>query len=406
MLFEPILRFAVMSDVHYDERMLYVRERFQKAMETIYRYCDNSDYKALDALYVVGDFANLGWRSQMEMFKADCDRFVKADTMLVVTLANHELHYVQSDQESVKNFQEIFQMDMDRHEVLKDYHFISLSTMKDKGPWHDSFDENKRNFLKEKLEEARQDGDNRPIFVFQHPGISGTVANGLYGNNELTEILLNYPQVIDFSGHSHAPTNHPREIHQKHFTSVSTGGLLNVVRCEGLVTTYMVDPPRGADGKPYPPAAHMLVVEVDANSTVRIRRLDVIAGDFFENDSILEQCWDRTKHRYTLARAKTVPNPYFEKGTQLHVERTDSAMVLTFPRAKSEQERVQEYCARVLDEKGTLILQKTVPSDYHVLHQQEQVSITLEGQFGAHGRVCVAACGFWDNYSQEICANF
>ena len=42
---------------------------------------------------------------------------------------------------------------------------------------------------------------------------------------EFAEILKNYPQVVDFSGHSHVPINDPRSIHQKHFTALGTGSL-------------------------------------------------------------------------------------------------------------------------------------------------------------------------------------
>jgi hypothetical protein len=46
-----------------------------------------------------------------------------------------------------------------------------------------------------------------------------------WGEDDIIAILNDYPQVIDFSGHSHAPINDPRSIHQKYITSLNTGSL-------------------------------------------------------------------------------------------------------------------------------------------------------------------------------------
>ncbi len=399
MEFKTKLRFSVMSDVHYSSEKLYVRDYFRSAMEKIYAYCAEEEYKNLDALYVVGDFTDRGLREQMEMFREDCEKYVNPDTKLVITLANHELHYVDDYRESMANFKEIFNMDFDRHEVIGGYHFISMSTTFDKGPWHDSFDEPKREFLKAELEKAREDGGNRPIFVFQHVGMTGTVYGGVYGNSELYPILSGYPQVIDFSGHSHFATNDPREINQCHFTSVSTGSLMNISACGKQVNPHI----SGSvirDGR----SAHMLVVEVDEDSTVRIRRLDVVANDFFENDSYIKDAHDRAKYQYTMKRAARAHEPYFAKSAKAEIYREGEQMIASFPRALCEGERVYEYDIRILDEKETVIFQKSVTSDFYHLHQADCYSVIMEDIPGAASGL-IYAIGFWDNCSEPIPAD-
>ena len=225
MKFCPTVRFAVMSDLHYEESKPHLRERFRNVMKMLYGYADGEEYSRLDALYIVGDFTNRGKRSEMEMLREDCDAALRKETRLVVTMANHDMHYVEDDRAAMADFKEIFQMDYDRHEKMGGYHFISLSTTKYETPWHDSFDEAKRTYLRTELAKAREDSGNRPIFVFQHPGNRGTVMGGCVGDTEIYPILSDFPQVIDFSGHSHFPVNDPRETHQAHFTSVSTGSL-------------------------------------------------------------------------------------------------------------------------------------------------------------------------------------
>ena len=396
MNFKPILRFAVMSDVHYQEDSVFQRERFESAMNTVYDYCADSEYKNLDALYVVGDFADTGTRRQMEMFHEDCEKFVRHETRLVITLANHELHYVDDYRESMANFKEIFNMDFDRHEVINGYHFISLSTTIDKGPWHDSFDASKREYLKTELEKARMDGGNKPVFVFQHPGQCGTLLGGLYGNEEIYPILSQYPQVIDFSGHSHFAANNPREIHQNHFTSVGTGGIYGVNSWGGIIHSHI-----GESFTKSRDNAHMLVAEVDKNSVVRIRRLDVIAGGFFENDCYIEDAHDKSKYKYTLSRAANAPAPYFDKHSSAKLMCDGNKTAVTFPRAYCDGERVYEYNVRLLDKDGVIISQKSIASDFVKLHQQSEYTTYFENIPNVETAL-IYAVGFWDNCSEPI----
>ncbi len=151
MAFEPTLRFAVMSDCHYSKDNPEYRERFANTMEALYKYSESESYPFLDALYVVGDFTERGTTEEMQMFADDCKAYVKNETMIGITLANHELHYMSDYNKAISDFKEIFGMDCDRHEVIKGYHFISLSTIRDKGPWDDSFNDEKKAFLKKEL---------------------------------------------------------------------------------------------------------------------------------------------------------------------------------------------------------------------------------------------------------------
>ena len=58
--FRPTLRFFVVSDVHYKDEHTVERDRMEKAIKTVYALSDGEDYSKVDALYVVGDFANSG----------------------------------------------------------------------------------------------------------------------------------------------------------------------------------------------------------------------------------------------------------------------------------------------------------------------------------------------------------
>ncbi len=58
----------------------------------------------------------------------------------------------------------------------------------------------------------------------QHMAISNTVVGSEnWGVANLTDTLSKYPQVIDFSGHSHFPMKDPRSIYQGAFTALGDG---------------------------------------------------------------------------------------------------------------------------------------------------------------------------------------
>ena len=60
-------------------------ERMEKAMTAAYRIADNHPtYKNLDALVVVGDFANRGQQCQMDLFKETLQNFTREETKKII----------------------------------------------------------------------------------------------------------------------------------------------------------------------------------------------------------------------------------------------------------------------------------------------------------------------------------
>ena len=90
--FKPVLRFMVVSDVHYKDEHTVERERMEQAIKTAYELSEKEEYSKLDALYVVGDFANSGSRAQMLAFKDTLDRNIKEGTKVNLSMASHEFH--------------------------------------------------------------------------------------------------------------------------------------------------------------------------------------------------------------------------------------------------------------------------------------------------------------------------
>jgi len=283
--FTPILRFVALSDVHYEDEPSVERERMAKALRTANRIADESPvYKGFDALCVVGDFANKGSQAQFAAFKHTLDEGLRPGTRRILSVASHEF-MGGGPEPAYEKLRRFFGQAPDVHEVIHGYHFISLSPSRGT-----SFNQDKRDWAAAQLALAAADDPRRPIFFFQHPHVTGTVYGSIiWGEDELCPILMNYPQVIDFSGHSHAPVNDPRSIHQQYFTSLGCG-TLSYFENDEFDKYYGTCPPAPEGHR----AAQMLIVEADAAGRVRVIPYDILTDQPFPCLWDIPAAWSRT----------------------------------------------------------------------------------------------------------------
>jgi hypothetical protein len=279
----------------------------------------------------------------------------------------------------------------DVHEVIRGYHFISIS------PSHGTqFNQEKRDWAAAQLALAAADDPRRPIFFFQHPHVTGTVYGSIcWGEDDLTPLLMNYPQVIDFSGHSHAPVNDPRSIHQAYFTSLGCG-TLSYFENDEFDKYYGTHPP-APEGRQ---AAQMLLVEADAAGRVRIVPYDIITDQAFPYVWDIPAAWDPGSFTYTNVKRRTsaLP-PYFPEDAALCVENN----ILTFDQAKAPRDYVNDYRVRIRRvSDGVPVRQIALWSHYYVIPMPETLSLPLEGLTpGEEYGIEITARGFWDNESEN-----
>ena len=326
--FQPVLRFMACSDIHIkDDPDCPERARFRKAIRCAYRIAAQSDsYKKLDALYVVGDFANSGTETQMRAVKQILDEELLPETTYRLTMASHEYHG-DGEENARKRFGEIFSLPLDTHEVINGFHFIAVTTT------HGcDFHEPQLTFARDELKKAAADDARKPIFFFQHPHLTDTVYGGIYWADEkLIPILMNYPQVIDFSGHSHAPINDPRSIFQDHFTALGCGSM-SYFELEEFDKIYGTIPPDKDN------CAQMLIVEADAQNRVRIYPYDVLTDRFFPQTWKIDTPSEPSTFLYTDARYRTTAVPAFGADATLTAEADETDVTLTFPQADPDKD--------------------------------------------------------------------
>ena len=382
--FEPVLRFMVVSDVHYKDEHTVERDRMQQAIRTAYALSEKESYNKLDALYVVGDFANSGTRAQMLAFKDTLDSNLKPGTDYTLSLASHEFGS-EGEEAALQKFAEIFGAEPDSHKVINGYHFISVTCT---NGCH--FDEKKQEWVAQELKKAAKDDPKRPIFFFQHPHIMGTVyGSANWGEDELTAILMNYPQIIDFSGHSHAPINDPRSIHQRHFTCLGTG-TLSYFELDEFDKIYGTIPPNDDN------AAQMLIVEADAEGRVRIYPYDLITDNFFPFTWKIDSAWDVDSYLYTDARYRTEKAPWFEDDSAVEIKDVKAnSFTVEFPQAKVEEEYVDDYNVYLKDMNGVTVRNATIWSEYYFYNMPEKLSVSFDGLESGEYRVEIYANSFW-----------
>ncbi|HOA33003.1 MAG TPA: metallophosphoesterase [Clostridiales bacterium] len=388
--FVPAFRFMVVSDVHYKDAHTVERDRFEKAIEIAYRIARNHEtYKKLDALFVVGDFADNGSEIQMRAFKDSIDRCVNKDeTDVVITLASHEFSQKNGGEEAaLERFSKIFNMPYDQHKVINGFHCISLTTTKGC-----RFDDNKKEFAAKALREAADDDPKKPIFFFQHPHCTDTVYGSIcWGEDDLIPILANYPQVINFSGHSHAPINDPRSIHQRYFTALGTGSL-SYFELDEFGKVYGTVPPKAEN------CAQMLIVEADKDNRVRVYPYDVLTDNYFPYVWKIDTPSDPSTFIYTDERYKTDIKPYFTEGARAWAEEIGKdSFVITFDQAKIDKDYVDGYDITVRNKAtGAVEKQVSIWSEYYFFDMPKTLSQKIDGlKPDTEYEVEITAESFW-----------
>ena len=326
--FAPVIRFAVFSDTHVlaigDTRS----RRLQKVLSLAYSDAEQDEnYKAVDAALIAGDLTDNGTIAQYIGFKATVDSVLKDETVLMPVVAkNHDGYTYFEKAPSV--YENITGLNSDFHNVVNGFHFIGISASKTKG---EHYSEYQREWLKEQLAAAASDDPEKPIFVIHHEHVSGTVYGSRdedgWGLDYFKDILCEYPQIVDFSGHSHYPINDPRSIWQGEFTAVGTGTLKYV--------ELTVDGKNRVNPDRYKKIAQMWIVEVDKNNSVRLRAFDALSATLL-CESIIDNPSDKNNRQYSYEnRLAESSAPKFSDNAELTVKKVAGKYKVTAPKAES-----------------------------------------------------------------------
>ena len=404
MTFQPVLRFAVLSDIHLKDAPTVERARLGQAIDTATALCaEDASHPSLDALCVVGDFAQKGTETQFQAMKDILDAHLPARTKLILTCAGHDYRFNVEEIEPVRaRVAELFGIPHNMHTVINGYHFIAMSTGHSNTARFDGFNEEKRDFYRKAIAEAEADHPTRPIFAFQHPHPKNTCyGSEKWGTADLLDIQKEHPRLVIFSGHSHAPINNPRSIDQQDFTSIGTGSL-SYFELDEYDKVYGTVPP-GAQL-----AAQFHLVEADAAGCVRITPYDLITNRPFCAPILLGPVWDRDHFVCTPERPGSDSVPFFRAEDRLTVVSAGiSAVTFHFPQAQSEMFCVNAYYATIRTANGAVVKRESIWSGYYFNDMPSMIHWRIDGlEPGTPYTLTVEAESFWHRLSAPLEASF
>ncbi|MBR4864951.1 MAG: metallophosphoesterase [Oscillospiraceae bacterium] len=363
--FVPVLRFMVTSDVHIrnDTDKINGHEQLAKLYETVYEYAENDPvYDKLDAMFFIGDNTQTGSENQQTYFFNYLKEHTKEGTYALASMGNHEFKATgQNYNDPVGATQKFLEYSgyetTDTRFELGGYQFIVIAPNRYNKANYLFFTQDKLDWLKKELDAAVAATPDKPIFVLQHQPPYGTM-KGSYGtaaDKGLKNLLVNYPQVIDFSGHTHCTLSDPRIIWQGEFTAINTGGLaylsvpvMNGTNDQG--SGRAIDEEGGWIGESEDSAVRnagmYYIVEVDANDTVRVLTYNMFTESLYGEPFILDSI-DPADFVYTDDRVKDAVQPVFASDAQLQLVTNNYKNVeFTIPQAVCK-DIVQSYRVEV-----------------------------------------------------------
>ena len=403
--FVPVVRLAVCSDTHINNSTNDVlAQRLGLLFDTAYRYADaHPTYNPLDAVLMAGDITNTGNADQFRALKSVIKAHIRPETEVFTTMGNHE-YFGGGQAEYLRSMSD----SLDVHAVVKGFHIIGISPRDG-----NSYPGDVIRWLQQELQEAAEDAPGMPIFTFQHHHIKDTVyvSRSWYTADSaaLKKAYAKYPQVINFSGHSHGPVNNPLSIWQDGFTMLGTG-TLNYFEMEVGMTGGTLPP-----GKEN--AAQYYIVEADAEGRVRILPYNILTDDFFKTASntddpekqliyVIDMPSDPSTYLYTSARGNDAAAPYFAPDAQLAIgEITDNSALVTVPQAFDDA-CIYSY-RLVAEEEGGSRREIKFFSEYYFEPMPETVSCRLSGLLdGTKYTVRVYPVNAWGKEGEPITAEF
>ncbi len=365
--YTPITRFVVTSDVHLrNGGASNSLARLEAIFDTAYGYAENhTEYTGLDGIYFLGDFTDSGNENQQRLFFSTVEEKTKGDTVVRAIMGNHEysnsgyFDETSLTQAPINYLEWSGYEELDVHFEVDGFHVIMMSEDRyppQTGNANVFYTQEKIDWLKDELDEAVEADTTgkKPIFVMGHIGAMGTVlgAETRNGDAKLRELLNDYPNVVNFSGHSHRPMLDPRSIWQGEFTALQTGSMsylsLMIVGHPDYNSSGIRETEDGgweASGTEHGVRNGNMyyMCEIDKNNVMRIYTYDAINDEVFGEPYILDSFDDPTKFDYTSNRQETSEAPKFKTDDQITVVSNNYHEVeITYPQATCK-DVVQNY---------------------------------------------------------------
>ena len=372
--FTPVLRFVLASDTHIRENEVSNVERIRKMMALAYDLADSDPtYKTVDALLLAGDLTDDGTKPEFDLFGETVRGALRDGTRFLGVVAKNHDGYEMPRAEMRGYYADVSGNDADFHVVIGGAHFIGVSASPKKSARYDAA---QLKWLKAQLDAAVAEDPQKPVFVMHHEPVRGTVYGSSFydgwGITNFTSLFKNYPQIVDFAGHSHYPLNDPRSIWQGAFTAVGTGAIYySEFTVAGLRAYHPAD-----SGN----TASCWIVEMNKEYDLRLRGFDVNAQKQL-CEAVLKNPADPENRDYTPEKRKASASaPVFGADAALKVTPEFGGCTVIAPQAASaDGQPVTLYRARALKANGRTAAKTWTLPPYYRDVDGEEIALSFAG---------------------------
>lgn len=299
----------------------------------------------LDAVFINGDVTDWGTQAQYTDAKNLFAR-LEAAVPVYYLMGNHDWFTSGAN----NFFTNTLGQPVNQYITIKGYPFITISM--ERSTYPDAYTQPSQDFLTEKIAQAKIDCPGKPIFVFAHMPVTGTVygsytigGNDNWGTAGLKAICETNQEVILFSGHSHYPLGDERSIHQDKFTSINEGSMtyseIETGKSEGIHPPGYLDVTEGC------------FVYIQNNGDVKVKRWDFTRKEEIKTPWIIKAPFTTANFTYKNRTGGTAP--YFLVNDKPSVSNvTDNACTVSFPQGKDD-DLVHHYVIEVMDENNVVL---------------------------------------------------
>lgn len=328
-----VLTFSAMSDIHIGGDGQDIK--LSNALNIL-----NKRAKfGIDAFLFAGDLTNTSGHYQdpkeISKFRDIVKKHLGKDTAVVYCLGVNHDHLSEGIEAQRELFEKTFgsrfyskdildaatRYSGLRHSVISGYNFISIDYD------IDGYMDEKLKWVEDTLTRLTDEEPEKPVFVTVHIPPSG----------KLYSVLNKFPQVINFSGHTHIPMNTDKNIKQDNFTQLHCGGMFYYRQFTRDNDTI------GEMGNIYDFAQGYLV-EVDKDNNVRVIRMDFNNQSYYSPEWIIGRPKEDKSHLKYRDLMKDATKPYFAESAKISFDDSLTyTLVGKFDRAVNGSNPVEYY---------------------------------------------------------------
>ena len=300
----------------------------------------------INVLIIDGDITNVGYAEGYDNFLTQFnsvygDERKENIPILNLIMGNHDYwapndpsdYSNENNKERQKLFEEKTKEKPYTHKIINGYHFINWSC--DNASLDNPF--NDYSWFEKQIEIALKDNDKRPIFVTTHFPPKDTVYGSEgWGEKNLNKYFEKYPQIINFSGHSHFSLIDERSIYQKDYTAIQTQSLSYIELEKGKFNGSV--PKDEYDDETISAKNCMGLICNVYDNKVEIKRISFEKNEFYGDDWIVDIPIDKKNFRYLHEEMeKKSLEPYFvfenEDDKKIIIERNKNKNIIKFKQA-------------------------------------------------------------------------